>query len=400
LAGLLPVALVLLGGCGGGGGGSTAAPANVAPTVAVALGAAAVAGATTQFVTTGTVDPDGSIASRSWAYGDGQTGTSDSHVYAAAGSYTATLTVTDNQGATASKSVSVSVAAAPVSNLVPTVAAAVSGESVAFVSTTFDTTGTADADGSIAAASWVFGDEKITPVVPTPAAPTLTTHTHTYAAPGTYTATYTVTDNQGGQASKAITVVVAKCSAAGTTVAQTSPYYAINATVCMQTSLGEVVLETYPSSLNGLQSAPITSANFLKYVDDGFFNGTIFHRVISGFVAQGGGYTTGPTAKTATYAPITLESNTGLLNWQYTLAMARTSAANSATSQFFINLVDNHFLDYASSTSPGYAVFGNVLPGASRTVVDAIGAVATATKSGLADVPVQDVVIRGMVRLP
>ena len=145
--------------------------------------------------------------------------------------------------------------------------------------------------------------------------------------------------------------------------------------------------------------APITVANFLKYVDDGYFKGTIFHRVIAGFVAQGGGFLPGPVAKTATYAPIALESNNGLKNWQYTLAMARTNVAASATSQFFINLVDNHALDYSATVAGanGYAVFGQVISG--TAVVDAIGAVATATTGGFADVPVQDVLIRSVVRM-
>ena len=184
-------------------------------------------------------------------------------------------------------------------------------------------------------------------------------------------------------------VTVAKCSVVGTQAATLSPHTSL----CVQTSRGEMVFEVYPVQ------APITAANFLKYVDDGFFVGTIFHRVIAGFVAQGGGYLPGPVAKAATYAAIALESNNGLKNWQYTLAMARTSAPASATSQFYINLVANSALDYSAAAggANGYAVFGQVISG--TAVVDAIGTVATTTSGGLADVPVQDVLIRSVVRM-
>ena len=171
----------------------------------------------------------------------------------------------------------------------------------------------------------------------------------------------------------------------------TSASYAENAPkVAMKTSMGDLVIEVYPDK------APKTVENFLTYVKAGFYNGTLFHRVINGFMAQGGGYTgssAGLTAKTTTYSAITLESNNGLSNLRGTIAMARTNAADSATSQFFINQVDNTFLNYASTSSPGYAVFGNVLSG--MDVIDNIVKVPTTTitGTGFADVPVTNISI-------
>lgn len=145
--------------------------------------------------------------------------------------------------------------------------------------------------------------------------------------------------------------------------------------------------------------APITVANFKKYVNDGFYSGTLFHRVISNFVIQGGGYTKVGgtlTEKMPTYAAIALESNNGLSNLRGTIAMARTNLANSATNQFFINTVDNSAcLDRGTTacdaTGNGYAVFGKVTVG--LDVVDAIKAVATGTSGAFTDVPVTDVTI-------
>lgn len=129
--------------------------------------------------------------------------------------------------------------------------------------------------------------------------------------------------------------------------------------VTFQTSLGNFVMELAPDQ------APATVANMLAYVNSDYYNGTVFHRVVPGFVVQGGGYTTGYVPKVPEYAPIALESNNGLSNLQGTVAMARTSAPDSATSQFFVNLVDNGTdkLDYQSASKPGYAVFGKVISG-------------------------------------
>lgn len=155
--------------------------------------------------------------------------------------------------------------------------------------------------------------------------------------------------------------------------------------VTIATSSGNVTLELDPVA------APITVNNFLSYLHSGYYANTLFHRVIAGFMVQGGGYTAGLVKKTGQSAAITLESNKGLSNLRGTIAMARTNVPDSATSEFFINVVDNTFLDYTSAASPGYAVFGAVLQG--MDVVDAIAAQATGTVNGFADVPLTDVTI-------
>jgi len=161
--------------------------------------------------------------------------------------------------------------------------------------------------------------------------------------------------------------------------------------VKMTTSMGVIVLELYPDK------APVTVENFLKYVDDGFYNGTIFHRVIRRFMIQGGGFTAQMVQK-PTRSPIVNESSPVLKNKRGTIAMARTSQPNSATSQFFINQVDNPFLDFDGPNKPGYAVFGRVLEG--MDVVDRIATVATTRlPNGMADVPVEPVVIERVERV-
>ncbi len=152
-------------------------------------------------------------------------------------------------------------------------------------------------------------------------------------------------------------------------------------TVTLQTSLGDIVLQL------DAEKTPVTVNNFLQYVKEGFYDGTIFHRVIKGFMIQGGGLTI-DMAKKQTNAPITNEADNGLSNKRGTIAMARTGAPHSATSQFFINTVDNKPLDHRGKTSPqgwGYCVFGNVIKG--MEVVDKIAAVPTGIKSGRRDVP-------------
>jgi len=135
--------------------------------------------------------------------------------------------------------------------------------------------------------------------------------------------------------------------------------------------------------------APLSAANFLRYVQEGFFDGTIFHRVIPGFMIQGGGFTEDMRQK-RTHEPIKNEADNGLKNLRGTLSMARTNDLHSATSQFFVNLVDNAFLDHQKGNF-GYAVFGRVTDG--MDVIDAIAGVETGRRGGHDDVPVSAVVI-------
>lgn len=163
-----------------------------------------------------------------------------------------------------------------------------------------------------------------------------------------------------------------------------------NPRVRLETSHGNIVIE-----LNAAK-APITSENFLTYVKDGFYDKTIFHRVIPGFMAQGGGFMSDMLQK-ATRATIKNEANNGLSNKRGTIAMARTPDPHSASAQFFINVKDNTFLNYSAPTAQGwgYAVFGEVVEG--MNVVDEIVSVPTTNRMGHADVPVEPVVINSAV---
>jgi len=154
-------------------------------------------------------------------------------------------------------------------------------------------------------------------------------------------------------------------------------------TIILSTNLGDMTIELDDAK------APISVKNFLAYVDSGHYDGTIFHRVIPDFMVQCGGFTP-DMAQKKTNAPIKNEANNGLSNEPYTLAMARTSDVDSATSQFFINLADNVFLDHGKRDF-GYAVFGKVVKG--TEVVDKIGAVKTGRAGGHQDVPVTPVII-------
>jgi peptidyl-prolyl cis-trans isomerase B (cyclophilin B) len=157
----------------------------------------------------------------------------------------------------------------------------------------------------------------------------------------------------------------------------------------MKTNYGTIVLELNP------EKAPKTVANFLAYAKDGFYDGTLFHRVIDKFVIQGGGFGPGMTQK-MTRPPIENEANNGLRNARGTLAMARATDPHSATSQFFVNIVDNDFLNYTAPTPAGwgYCVFGKVIDG--MHIVDQIKGVVTGSKLGHKDVPLSDVIIEKM----
>ena len=156
--------------------------------------------------------------------------------------------------------------------------------------------------------------------------------------------------------------------------------------VILHTNQGDIALDL------DAENSPATVANFLRYVRDGHYDNTLFHRVIPGFMIQGGGFAPGMQQK-ATRAPVANEAGNGVKNARYTVAMARTSDPHSATAQFFINLADNAFLDYKgpSSQAYGYCVFGKVAGGAD--VVDRIAGVATGRSAGHENVPAQDVVI-------
>lgn len=167
-----------------------------------------------------------------------------------------------------------------------------------------------------------------------------------------------------------------------------------NPRVEMVTNKGPVTIELFESK------APGTVKNFLAYVDDKHFDGTIFHRVINGFMIQGGGFKPDMKAEVPSKAPIKNEATNGLKNDRGTLAMARTGDPHSATAQFFINVKDNDTLNHRSQTPEGwgYCVFGQVVGG--MDVVDKIRRVSTTTKEGHADVPVDDVIIESIRRVP
>jgi cyclophilin family peptidyl-prolyl cis-trans isomerase len=154
--------------------------------------------------------------------------------------------------------------------------------------------------------------------------------------------------------------------------------------VKLYTSMGDIVIE-----LNE-QAAPVTVKNFLGYVEDGFFEGKIFHRVIKDFMIQGGGFTA-EMEQDQTHGSIKNEAGNGLKNDRGTLAMARTNDPDSATAQFFVNHKNNDFLNYADEGNPGYAVFGKTIEG--MDIVDEIASVQTTTQAGMDDVPVEPVVI-------
>jgi peptidyl-prolyl cis-trans isomerase A (cyclophilin A) len=166
-----------------------------------------------------------------------------------------------------------------------------------------------------------------------------------------------------------------------------------NPVLLLETNMGNIKVELFQNE------APISTKNFLEYAKSGFYNGTIFHRVIPGFMIQGGGFTAELHQK-PTRAPIKNEAANGLKNQRGTLAMARTGVVDSATAQFFINVVDNGFLNHVENGDPnayGYAVFGKVISG--MDVVDKIASVRTGYQKGFSDVPATPVVIKSVKAL-
>jgi cyclophilin family peptidyl-prolyl cis-trans isomerase len=162
--------------------------------------------------------------------------------------------------------------------------------------------------------------------------------------------------------------------------------------VSLKTTMGEIVVALDP------EHAPKSTANFLQYVKSGFYKGTVFHRVIDGFMIQAGGYTEKLVDKPGVGKPIPSESKNGLSNKPYTLAMARTADPNSATSQFFINVNDNAGLDYPGQDGVGYTVFGRVVKG--QETVDKIKGVMVDDMRGMQNVPVTPIVIQSATVLP
>lgn len=159
-----------------------------------------------------------------------------------------------------------------------------------------------------------------------------------------------------------------------------------NPKVKVMTTKGDFVVELYP------EKAPISVNNFLRYVEDGFYDNTVFHRIIPGFMVQGGGFTVNGEQK-QTKKPIKLESDNGLKNEKGTIAMARTMIPDSATSQFFVNTEDNDFLNYGVRDE-GYAVFGRVIEG--YEVIEEIESMQTISKYGMGDWPKEDVIIQSI----
>ena len=164
-----------------------------------------------------------------------------------------------------------------------------------------------------------------------------------------------------------------------------------NPVVVMETNKGTIKIELWADK------APLSVENFLRYTDNDYYDGLIFHRVISGFMIQGGGFSPDMVQK-STYDAIKNEAKSDVKNVRGTLAMARTNIVDSATSQFFINLSDNEFLNHSNESSSGfgYAVFGKVIEG--MDIVDVIAAVATGTAGGMGDVPTETVVINSVRR--
>ncbi|NPA58529.1 MAG: peptidyl-prolyl cis-trans isomerase [Aquificae bacterium] len=159
-----------------------------------------------------------------------------------------------------------------------------------------------------------------------------------------------------------------------------------NPVVVIKTNMGDIYVELYPDK------APKTVKNFLTYVEEGFYNGLIFHRVVKGFVIQGGGFDKNLQYRKPTHPPVENESNNGLSNVRGTIAMARTSDPHSATTQFYINLADNTFLDYGKNPQKwGYTVFGRVIKG--MDVVDEIGQVPVMNVGMMINVPVKPIII-------
>ncbi len=287
-----------------------------------------------------------------------------------AGSYTCALVV--NDGSVDSNPATVTVNAVAV-NVAPVANAGVNKNVVAGTSTvvTLDGSGSSDVNGDTLTYHWSFVSKPSGSIAilsdPTVVHPSFVAYDY-----GTYVISLVVNDGTVDSLPSTITVTASKP----------------DTIVSMVTNYGTITL-----SLNN-NSAPLSTGNFITYVNSGFYNNTLFHRVIPGFMIQGGGYTAGSFTEKTTNAAIKNEATNGLKNLRGTIAMARTDIVDSATSQFFINLVDNASLDH-TDTNYGYAVFGTVISG--MDVVDTIAAVTTGSANGLQNVPVSQVIINSVV---
>jgi cyclophilin family peptidyl-prolyl cis-trans isomerase len=244
--------------------------------------------------------------------------------------------------------------------------------------------------------AWLSAAALATGLALVPALATAQATGSTGGANGTSPATFSAavnraaqTGNAPGAAAGAKAAGAATTAAPGSAAAAAAPAVAKAAAtpvVTLETSAGPIVIEL------DAEHAPKSVANFLRYAKEGFYNGTIFHRVIPGFMAQAGGYTVGLSAK-PTHPPVVSESSNGLKNLRGSIAMARTNDPNSATSQFFINVSDNAGLDYAGMEGSGYTVFGHVTAG--MDVVDQIVTSPTRVEGFMfQNLPITEIVIR------
>jgi peptidyl-prolyl cis-trans isomerase A (cyclophilin A) len=255
-----------------------------------------------------------------------------------------------------------------------------SGNAIANLPVQLSATPSGPAGQTVAQSNWNYGDGQ-----------SGTSSSHAYGKAGTYTVTYDFTDSKGLKGQGTTKVTVKACSGAGLAAAAASP---TTTNVCVQTSEGEMVFALDPVK------APLSTNNFMAYVKDGFYSSTVVHRVEKDpnfWVIQGGlvgKSSTGLFLKTPTYASINLESQNGLLNKRYTLGMARSDDPNSATSQFYINLVDTPVFDYSPGVRDGYAVFGKIIHG--TDVADAMGNVAVGTNKPFNKFPTTLLVYIGM----
>jgi cyclophilin family peptidyl-prolyl cis-trans isomerase len=314
--------------------------------------------------------PAGSLAALSSLTAAKPTFTAD-----VAGTYVASLTVNDGKvtSTAVTNSITAAVPAPETDTQAPTLISASASAPIAL-----SVTLTADATDDTQVTGYCFQTSQTTPTSSDACFQSANTKQISLAIPNT--PYYVWAKDAAGNVSTPSSSLRGPCNAGGYAASDTSTL----PTVCVSTSLGEFVVE-----LEDIK-APITTANFLKYVNDGFYAGTVFHRVISNFMVQGGGFTSAQsndlTAKTPTYPAIALETPaaTGISNLTGSIAMARTSVLDSATSQFFINVVDNTSLD---TSGGGYAAFGRVISGMTTTV-EAIRTVAVTSNGSETSLPV------------